>query len=47
MICTTLKAIKEHSPCSEGWKKLLKHLGKTKCDEEPSSIGRNTQVQWA
>ena len=35
MICTTLKAIKEHSPCPEGWKKLLKHLGKTKCDEEP------------
>jgi hypothetical protein len=35
MICTTLKAIKEHSPCSEGLKKLLKHLGKTKCDEEP------------
>jgi FAD/FMN-containing dehydrogenase len=35
MICTTLKAIKEYDPCSEGWKKLLKHLGKTKCDEEP------------
>jgi hypothetical protein len=35
MICTTLKAIKEHSPCSGGLKKLLKHLGKTKCDEEP------------
>ena len=35
MIYTTLKAIKEHSPCSEGWKKLLKHLGKTMCDEEP------------
>jgi hypothetical protein len=35
MICTTLKAIKEYDPCSEGLKKLLKHLGKTKCDEEP------------
>ncbi len=35
MICTTLKAIKEHYPCSGGWKKLLKHLGKTKCDDEP------------
>ena len=35
MIYTTLKAIKEHDPCPEGWKKLLKHLGKTKCDDEP------------
>ena len=35
MIYTTLTAIKEHSPCAEGWKKLLKHLGKSTVDNEP------------
>ena len=35
MICTTLNKIKSCSPCWEGWKKLLKHLGKTKADDEP------------
>jgi hypothetical protein len=35
---TTLNAIREHSPCHEGWTKLLKHLGKTKADDEPLSI---------
>lgn len=35
---TTLNAIREHSPCHEGWTKLLKHLGKTKADDEPVSI---------
>ena len=34
MLCTTLRKIKEHSPCEDGWKKLLRHLGKTKCDDE-------------
>jgi|GEM_PF-1596607 len=34
-ITTTLNRIREHSPCSEGWAKLLKHLGKTKADDEP------------
>ena len=35
MITTTLNRIREHSPCAEGWGKLLKHLGKTKADDEP------------
>ena len=32
---TTLNLIRSHSPCPEGWEKLLKHLGKTKADDEP------------
>ena len=35
MITTTLNKIRDHSPCQEGWEKLLKHLGKTKADDEP------------
>ena len=35
MLTTTLNAIREHSPCSEGWRKLLAHLGKTESDDEP------------
>ena len=35
---TTLNAIRQHGPCEEGWTKLLKHLGKTKADNEPLSI---------
>ena len=35
MITTTLNRIREHSPCAEGWAKLLKHLGKTQADDEP------------
>ena len=38
MITTTLKRIKAHSPCEDGWKKLLNHLGKTKADDEPLSF---------
>ena len=34
MITTTLNHIRAHSPCSAGWEKLLKHLGKTKADDE-------------
>lgn len=32
---TTLNKIRELSPCAEGWAKLLKHLNKTKADDEP------------
>ena len=32
---TTLAAIREHSPCADGWAKLLRHLGKTSADAEP------------
>ena len=35
---TTLKKIREQSPCADGWTKLLSHLGKTKADDEPLSI---------
>ena len=31
---TTLSAIREHNPCTNGWKKLLSHLEKTKADDE-------------
>ena len=35
---TTLNKIKAHQPCKTGWGKLLKHLGKTKSDDEPLSL---------
>ena len=34
MICTTLNKIRNCSPCKSGWTKLLKHLNKTKADDE-------------
>ena len=34
-ITTTLNAIRKHSPCKDGWERLLTHLGKTKADDEP------------
>ena len=35
---TTLNKIRAHSPCAEGWRKLLAHLGKTQPDDEPLNI---------
>ena len=35
---TTLKKIRAYQPCKEGWEKLLKHLGKTKADDEQLSL---------
>ena len=35
---TTLNKIRDHAPCRDGWEKLLKHLGKTKADDEPLSL---------
>ncbi|WP_395138358.1 hypothetical protein [Schlegelella aquatica] len=35
MIYTTLNRIREHSPCADGWRKLLKYLGKTGPDDAP------------
>ena len=32
---TTLNAIRAKSPCADGWKKLLAHLGKVQADDEP------------
>ena len=33
MITITLNKIKEHDPCEDGWKTLLKSKGKTKADD--------------
>ncbi len=35
---TTLNKIKAHSPCEDGWAKLLLFLNKTEADDEPLSI---------
>ena len=35
---TTLNAIRKHEPCTDGWKKLLVHLGKTEADDEPLDL---------
>ena len=35
MIYTTLNRIREHDPCADGWRNLLKHLGKTGTDDAP------------
>ena len=35
MITTTLRQIRQHNPCSEGWRTLLSYLGKTGVDDEP------------
>ena len=35
---TTLNKIRSHSPCADGWEKLLKRLGKTKADDEPLDL---------
>ena len=35
---TTLNKIRAHSPCADGWAKLLRNLGKTKADDEPLAI---------
>ncbi len=37
-IYTTLNKIRAHSPCSVGWAKLLRHLGKTQADDEPLAL---------
>ena len=35
MIATTLRQIRQHEPCKEGWRTLLTFLGKTEADDEP------------
>jgi hypothetical protein len=35
---TTLNKIKKHSPCKDGWEKLLNHLNKTQSDDEPLEL---------
>jgi hypothetical protein len=34
----TLNRIRAHSPCSDGWAKLLAYLGKSKADDAPLSL---------
>jgi len=38
MVYTTLNKIRSHDPCRDGWAKLLKHLNKTKADDEPLAL---------
>ena len=38
MFYTTLNKIRKHSPCCEGWRRLLTYLGKTNADDEPLSF---------
>ena len=38
MLVTTLNKIKQYYPCVGSWKMLLKHLGKTKADDEALSF---------
>ena len=35
---TTLNKIRLHRPCTSGWEKLLKNLGKTKADDAPLAL---------
>ena len=35
---TTLNKIRENHPCADGWGKILKHLGKTKADDESLAL---------
>jgi hypothetical protein len=35
---TTLNEIRKHEPCQPGWEKLLRHLNKTKPDDEPLDL---------
>ena len=35
---TTLNKIRDHSPCKDGWKRLLKYLNKTEEDDEELKI---------
>ena len=35
MITTTLRQIRQHEPCADGWRTLLTFLGKTGADDDP------------
>jgi hypothetical protein len=35
VIPITINQIRAHQPCSNGWEKLLRHLGKSAADDEP------------
>lgn len=40
LMTITLNLIRSHSPCKDGWDKLLGSLGKTKADDEPLAFSR-------
>ena len=44
MITTTLNKIRKHSPCQEGWTKLLAGLGKTVGDDELLPFARILEI---
>jgi hypothetical protein len=44
MITTTLKRIRAHHPCEDGWSKLLAGLGKTEADDEPLPYARIVEI---
>ena len=44
MITTTLNRIRAHSPCREGWEKLLAGLRKTAADDEPLPYSRILEI---
>ena len=47
MITTTLKRIRDHGPCADGWAKLLKHLGKPRLMTNRSRLQRSlSQTDW-
>jgi hypothetical protein len=43
-ITTTLNRIRAHSPCHDGWRKLLSGLGKTAADDEPLPFARIVEI---
>lgn len=43
---TTLNKIQQHSPCVEGWNRLLKSLNKTQADDEPIEFKHVIDTQW-
>ncbi len=48
MITTTLNKIRKHTPCEDGWIDLLKHLGKTKADDEVLKFStRSPNDKWS
>lgn len=47
MIYTTLNRIRAQSPCSGGWTKLLRGLGKTAADDEPLGFDAILRINGA
>lgn len=43
-ITTTLNRIRAHSPCQDGWRKLLAGLGKIAADDEPLPYARILEI---